>query len=83
VEAANSIAANARHWPNRHVVRLYRRIKQRKGHQKAAGAVARHLAEAAFWVLKKREPYREPDPGTVSSTAGRARRGHEPEGFKE
>lgn len=83
VEAANVIAAHARHWPHRHVVRLYQRIKQRKGHQKAAGAVARHLAEAAFWVLKKGEPYREPDPGTVASTAGQARWGHEPEGFTE
>jgi len=83
VEAANVVAAHAHHWPTRHVVRLYRRIKQRKGHQKAAGAVARHLAEAAFWVLKKGEPYREPDPGTVTSTEGQARRGHEPKGFKE
>jgi hypothetical protein len=23
-------------------------------------AVARHLAEAAYWVLKKNEPYKEP-----------------------
>jgi hypothetical protein len=23
-------------------------------------AVARHLAEASFWMLKKGEPYREP-----------------------
>jgi len=26
----------------------------------AVGAVARHLAEATFWILSKQEPYREP-----------------------
>ena len=26
------------------------------------GAVARYLAEATYWVLKKGEPYREPVP---------------------
>ncbi len=30
----------------------------------AMGAVARHLAEAAFWVLTKRELYREPGSST-------------------
>jgi len=29
-------------------------------HQKAVVAVARHLAEAAWWVLTKQEVYREP-----------------------
>jgi transposase len=70
IEAANVISANARHWPDRHVVHLYRRIKDRKGHQKAVGAVARHLAEAAYWMLKKSEPYREPVSLSVSSTDG-------------
>lgn len=60
VEAANSASRNARHWPDRHVVRLYGRIRVRKGHQKAVGAVARHRAEASFWILKKGEPYKEP-----------------------
>jgi hypothetical protein len=32
----------------------------RKGHSVAVGAVARHLAEATFWILNKKEPYREP-----------------------
>jgi transposase len=70
VEAANSISRNARRWPDRHVVRLYCRVRTRKGHQKAVGAVARHLAEASFWVLKKGEPYLEPTPPAVSSMEG-------------
>jgi hypothetical protein len=42
------------------VVRLYQRIKRAKNHQKAVVAVARHLAEAAWWVLTRQEVYREP-----------------------
>jgi hypothetical protein len=45
---------------------LYENIKARRGHGKAIVAVARHLAEAAFWMLKKGESYREP----MSSTQG-------------
>ena len=41
-------------------MRLYHRIKRAKNHQKAVVAVARHLAEAAWWVLTKQEVYREP-----------------------
>ena len=64
IEAANVISSrrNAPTWRNKHVVQLYERICTKKGHTKAIGAVARHLAEAAFWVLKKGEPYREPKP---------------------
>jgi len=25
-------------------------------------AIARHLAEASFWVLRKRQPYKDPSP---------------------
>jgi transposase len=60
VEAANAICRHRERHPQRHVSRLYDRIYKRKGHQKAIGAVARHLAEAAYWVLTRREPYREP-----------------------
>jgi transposase len=60
IEAANVVVLNQTRWPNRHVVRLYRRIMQRRGHAKAVVAVARHLAEAAFWMLKKNGPYKEP-----------------------
>ncbi len=43
-------------WQPKHVTRLYERVKSRKGHSVAVGAVARHLAEATFWILKKQEP---------------------------
>lgn len=60
VEAAHSVCLNQRAHPHRHVTRLYVRIRERKGHGKAVGAVARHLAEATYHVLTKREPYRDP-----------------------
>jgi transposase len=60
VEAANVIVLNQQRMAGRHVVQLYRRIQKRKGHAKAVVAVARHLAEATYWVLKKQEAYREP-----------------------
>lgn len=77
MEAANCVVLHSRHYPMRHVNVLYRRIKHRKGHQKAVGAVARHLAEAAFHVLSRKENYKEPDPtksrvrnkGNASATA--------------
>jgi len=59
-EAANCICLNRRYWPERHVSQLYTRIRSRKGHSVAIGAVARHLAEATYWVLTKNESYREP-----------------------
>ena len=70
IEAANVVALNSRRFSSRHVSRLYLKIRQRKGHKKAVGAVARHLAEAAYWILKKGEPYREPRRKLVSSTKG-------------
>jgi transposase len=60
VEAGNSLALNARRLPERHVSQLYQRLRQRRGHSKAIGAVARHLAEAAYHVLTRGEPYRDP-----------------------
>lgn len=62
VEAANAVALQQQRWPDRHVVRLYRRIADRRGHAKAIGALARHLAEASFWVLSRQEDYHEPAP---------------------
>lgn len=59
-EAANSVAVNHRRLPQRHVSQLYFRLRARKGHSKAVGAVARHLAEAAFHVLTRQETYRDP-----------------------
>jgi transposase len=62
IEAANGVGLHhtSSNWQDRHVVRLYRRIRQLKGHRIAIGAVARHLAEATYWILRKQEPYREP-----------------------
>jgi transposase len=70
IEAGNVVCLLHRRRPSRHVSRLYLRIRQRKGHQKAVGAVARHLAEATYWILKKGEEYREPQKKAVSSTKG-------------
>ena len=64
VEAANSSILNRERCGYDHISRLYQRIRARRGHNKAKVAVARHLSEASFWMLKKAEPYREP----VSST---------------
>jgi transposase len=69
MEAANVICLNRHRWPFRHVSRLYERVRNHKDHQTAIGAVARHLAEATYWILKKREKYCEPKTGRVSSTA--------------
>jgi transposase len=71
IEGANAICLTRRRRPSQHVSRLYERIARRKGHPKAIGAVARHLAEATFWILSKQEPYREPKVSTVSSTGGK------------
>ena len=60
VEAANVVVLNQARWSGRHAVQLYRRLQQRKGHPKAVGAVARHLAEASYWILQRQEPYRDP-----------------------
>lgn len=64
-EAANVAASHrkARAWCDRHIVRLYERVRKRKGQGVAIGAVARHLSEAAYAVTLRNEPYREPNPG--------------------
>lgn len=60
IEAANVIMVNQNRWQDRHVTKLYNRIKTKRGHPKAVVAVARHLAEASYWVLKKNESYKHP-----------------------
>jgi transposase len=60
MEAANGACLYRDRYPRRHVNRLYQRIAGRRGHAKAIGAVARHLAEATYWMLSKQEAYREP-----------------------
>ena len=72
VETGNLVVINQNRLAGTHVVRLYQRIKRAKNHQKAVVAVARHLAEAAWWVLTKQEVYREPRNArlALSSTHG-------------
>jgi len=60
VEAANVVVLNQAKNPSQHAVKLYRRVRSHAVHGKAVVAVARHLAESAYWVLKKNEPYQEP-----------------------
>jgi len=60
IEGASTICLHRQVRPHRHVCRRYARIQQRKGHPKAVGAVARHLAEATYWILTKRDRTREP-----------------------
>lgn len=62
IEAGNLVVVNQKKLPGSHVLRLYRRVKRKKNHQKAVVAVARHLAEAAYWILKKCEVYQPPQP---------------------
>ena len=64
VEAANVTCRHRHAHPQRHITRLYTRVARRRGHQTAIGAVARHLAEATYWMLTKGEPYREPGSST-------------------
>ena len=62
-EAADSMAVNHTRCPDCRVSRLYRQLRQRGGHSKSIGAVARHLAEAAFHVLHRQNSYRDPTLG--------------------
>lgn len=67
VEAANC-AVKLKCYQHSHVKQLFLRLKH-KGYGRAMVAVARHLAEAAFWVLTKDEDYRPP---RARSTEGHA-----------
>lgn len=69
IEAGNSVALHASRKPDRHVSQLYRRLRYKRGHAKAVGAVARHLSEAAYWVLNLNEPYRDPSLGRAKEGA--------------
>jgi transposase len=64
VEAANSALLNRQRCGYTHLSQLYERVRARRGHGKAKVAVARHLAEASFWMLTKGEPYRAPRSST-------------------
>jgi transposase len=63
IEAGNVVAAHHAQpgWTQKHVSKIYLRTRNKKGHSIAVGAVARHLAESAFWILTKNEPYRDPE----------------------
>lgn len=67
-EAGNAVSLNRKRWPNRHVSKVYNRVRSRQGHAKAIGAVARHLAEATYWILTKKEAYKERGLSRVSAT---------------
>ncbi len=60
VEAANAVVMHRQKYADQHVMELYDRLKKHKCHGKAIIAVARHLAEASWWILTKREQYRPP-----------------------
>ena len=60
IEAANVTSLNRRSWRERHVCKLYEKIRAKRGHDKAIGAVARHLAEATWSILTKMQEYRDP-----------------------
>ena len=59
-EGGNSTAVNHKRFLLRHTSRLYKRIREKKSHATAVGAVAKHLAEASFWVLTRSADYKEP-----------------------
>jgi transposase len=62
IEAANVVVRHRHHpaWKVTYVCQIYDQVSQRKDHAVAVGAVARHLAEGAFWILKRQQPYRPP-----------------------
>jgi len=68
-EAANAIILHQDRMPDCHVLRLYWRVRQHKGHAKAVTAIGRHLAESAFWMLKNNEPYHEPKANRLVSSS--------------
>ncbi len=61
VEAANC-AVRVHAYRQSHIRLLYDRLHPSKGHGRAVVAVARHLAEASYWVLRKKQAYRAPQP---------------------
>jgi transposase len=69
VEAANC-AVRLKAHRHSHVGSLYQRLLAKRGHGRAIVAVARHLAEASYWILRKQEPYRAPHNKLISSRNG-------------
>ena len=57
VEAAHAICINHKKYPDLYLSKVYQRIKARRNHPKAIGAVARNLAEATYHIWTKEESY--------------------------
>ncbi|MGD0498495.1 MAG: transposase [Bryobacteraceae bacterium] len=68
VEASDCILMHRHRYTGHHALQLYDRVKAKKCHGKAAVAVARHWAEASWWILRKREKYRQPHAAVGSSS---------------
>lgn len=68
IEAANATVMHRHKYGEQHVGQLYKRLKERKCHGKAATAVARHLAESSWWILSRKKEYRAPHAGAMSSS---------------
>jgi transposase len=62
---AAACAVRLKAYRDSHIGRLYQRLQPDKGHGRAVVAVARHLAEVCFWVLRKQQPYKAPAPNQV------------------
>lgn len=69
IEAA-TCAVHIQVYHNSHIARLFQRLSPTRGYGRAIVAVARHLAEASYWVLRKRQPYRPPCRKPASSRNG-------------
>jgi transposase len=69
VEAA-TCAVRLKAYRDCHVGLLYNRLAPNKGHGHAIVAVARHLAEASYWVLRKQQPYKSPAPRSTEIVSG-------------
>lgn len=75
VEAANLIVMHQRRLGGSHAVGLYQRVKRKQNHAKAAVAVARHLAEASCWILKKQQVYQEPQKASKAAKTSTSTQG--------
>jgi hypothetical protein len=62
IEVANVVVRHRHYpaWKTKYVSRVNDQVRQRNGRAIAVAAVARHVAEASFWVLKGQQPYRPP-----------------------
>lgn len=60
IEAANCVCLHKEKYLQLHAYQKFASLAKRKGHAKAIGALARHLAEAAYHVLSRKEAYKDP-----------------------